>query len=49
MERAELESLVAKVEAEEAELRFPALSNDEAVALGARRHALRPRILPHRT
>jgi uncharacterized protein (UPF0303 family) len=35
MDRAELESLIAKVEAEEAELRFPSLSNDEAIALGA--------------
>jgi uncharacterized protein (UPF0303 family) len=35
MERAELESLIAEVEAQEAELRFPSFSNDEAVALGA--------------
>jgi uncharacterized protein (UPF0303 family) len=35
MDRTELESLIAKVEAEEAELRFPSFSNDEAVALGA--------------
>ena len=35
MERMELESLIAEVEAQEAELRFPSLSNEEAVALGA--------------
>jgi uncharacterized protein (UPF0303 family) len=35
MDRTELESLIAKTEAEEAELRFPSFSNDEAVALGA--------------
>lgn len=35
MDRTELESLIAEVEAQEAELRFPSLSNDEAVALGA--------------
>jgi uncharacterized protein (UPF0303 family) len=35
MERTELESLIAEVEAQEAELRFPSLSNDEAIALGA--------------
>jgi uncharacterized protein (UPF0303 family) len=35
MDRAELEALIAQVEAEEAELHFPTLSNDEAIALGA--------------
>jgi uncharacterized protein (UPF0303 family) len=35
MEKVELESLIAKVAAEEAELRFPSFSNDEAIALGA--------------
>jgi uncharacterized protein (UPF0303 family) len=35
MERAELESLVAEIEAQEAELRFPSFSNTEAIALGA--------------
>jgi uncharacterized protein (UPF0303 family) len=35
MDKAELESLIARVEAEEAELRFPSFSNEEAVALGA--------------
>ena len=34
MEKAELESLVAKLEAEEAELRFPSFSNEDALALG---------------
>lgn len=35
MEKAELESLIAQVEAEEAELRFPSFSNEDAIALGA--------------
>ena len=35
MEKAELESLIAEVEAQEAELRFPSFSNTEAIALGA--------------
>ncbi len=35
MERAEIEAAIARVEAEEAELRFPSFSNDEAIALGA--------------
>jgi uncharacterized protein (UPF0303 family) len=35
MDRSELESMIAEVEAQEAELRFPSFSNDEAVALGA--------------
>jgi uncharacterized protein (UPF0303 family) len=35
MDKSELESLIARVEAEEAELRFPSFSNEEAVALGA--------------
>jgi uncharacterized protein (UPF0303 family) len=35
MEKTELEPLIAEVEAQEAELRFPSLSNDEAIALGA--------------
>ncbi|MGA2547480.1 MAG: heme-degrading domain-containing protein [Rectinemataceae bacterium] len=35
MERSELESLVAEIEAQEAELRFPTFSNTQAIALGA--------------
>jgi uncharacterized protein (UPF0303 family) len=35
MERSELESLIALVEAQEAELRFPSFSNEDAIALGA--------------
>jgi Uncharacterized conserved protein len=35
MENEELESTIAGVEAEEAELLFPSFSNDEAIALGA--------------
>jgi len=35
MDKAELESAIARVEAEEAELLFPSFSNDEAIALGA--------------
>lgn len=35
MDRTELESLIAQVEAQEAELRFPSFSNTEAIALGA--------------
>jgi uncharacterized protein (UPF0303 family) len=35
MDRAELESLVAELEAQEVELRFPSFSNTEAIALGA--------------
>jgi uncharacterized protein (UPF0303 family) len=35
MDKAELESLIARVEAEEAELRFSTFSNEEAIALGA--------------
>jgi uncharacterized protein (UPF0303 family) len=35
MERSELETLVAEIEAQEAELRFPSFSNTEAIALGA--------------
>lgn len=35
MEAAELEAAIARVEAEEAELRFPSFSNAEAIALGA--------------
>ena len=35
MNNAELESLIAQVEAQESELRFPSFSNDEAIALGA--------------
>jgi uncharacterized protein (UPF0303 family) len=34
MDDAELESLIAEVEAQEAELRFPAFSNEDALALG---------------
>jgi uncharacterized protein (UPF0303 family) len=34
MERDELESLIAKLEAQEAELLFPSFSNDQAIALG---------------
>lgn len=35
MEKTEIESLIAQVMFEEAELRFPSFSNDDAVALGA--------------
>jgi uncharacterized protein (UPF0303 family) len=35
MERSELESLVAEIVAQEAELHFPTFSNTEAIALGA--------------
>jgi uncharacterized protein (UPF0303 family) len=35
MDRTELESLIAEIEAQEAELRFPSFSNTEAIALGA--------------
>ncbi len=35
MEMHELESLIAELEAQEAELRFPSFSNTEAIALGA--------------
>jgi uncharacterized protein (UPF0303 family) len=35
MEKSELESLVAEIEAQEAELRFPTFSNTQAIALGA--------------
>lgn len=35
MEKAQLESMLAQVAAEEAELRFPSFSNDQAIALGA--------------
>jgi uncharacterized protein (UPF0303 family) len=35
MEKAELESLVAELEAQEAELRFPSFSNGQGIALGA--------------
>ena len=35
MERSELESLVAQIIAQEAELRFPTFSNTQAIALGA--------------
>jgi uncharacterized protein (UPF0303 family) len=35
MERSELESLIAEIEAQEAELRFPSFSNAQAIALGA--------------
>ena len=35
MERTELETLIAELEAQEAELRFPSFSNTEAIALGA--------------
>jgi uncharacterized protein (UPF0303 family) len=34
MERAELEFLIAELEAQEAELRFPSFSNAQAIALG---------------
>ncbi len=35
MDRTELETLIAELEAQEAELRFPSFSNTEAIALGA--------------
>ena len=35
MEREELESVIAELEAQEAELRFPSFSNTQAIALGA--------------
>jgi uncharacterized protein (UPF0303 family) len=35
MDRAELESSIAAIEAQELELRFPSFSNTEAIALGA--------------
>jgi uncharacterized protein (UPF0303 family) len=35
MDRTELESLIAELEAQEAELHFPAFSNGQAIALGA--------------
>jgi uncharacterized protein (UPF0303 family) len=35
MDRSELESAIAEIEAQEAELRFPSFSNTEAIALGA--------------
>ncbi len=35
MDEAELESLIAEIEAQEAELRFPSFSNTQAIALGA--------------
>lgn len=35
MDRMELESLVAELEAQELELRFPSFSNTEAIAIGA--------------
>ena len=35
MDRLELESMVAEIEAQEAELRFPSFSNTQAIALGA--------------
>jgi uncharacterized protein (UPF0303 family) len=34
MDRQELESLIAEIEAQEAELRFPAFSNAEAIGIG---------------
>jgi uncharacterized protein (UPF0303 family) len=35
MDRSELESMIAEIEAQEAELRFPSFSNTQAIALGA--------------
>ena len=35
MDRTELETLIAELEAQEAKLRFPSFSNTEAIALGA--------------
>lgn len=35
MEKNDIESLIAELEAQEAELRFPSFSNTEAIALGA--------------